>query len=76
MLGVMVCFEIIRRATFARTVYGLKGGHEEVAKLYPYNKIERKDLRVLVSIAFHALTFVMTIMLLALLIGAGVLGEL
>ena len=76
MLGVMVCFEIIRRATFARTVYGLKGGHEEVAKLYPYNRIENKNIRVLVSIAFHALTVVMTIMLLALLIGAGILGEL
>ena len=76
MVGVMMCFEIIRRAAFARTVYGLKGGHEEVAKLYPFNRIENKNIRVLVSIAFHALTFIMTIMLLALLIGAGVLGEL
>lgn len=76
MAGVMVCFEIVRRATFARTVYGLKGGHEEVSKIYPYNRIESKEIRILVSIAFHALAVLMTIMLLVLLISAGILGEL
>lgn len=76
MIGVMICFEIVRRATFARTVYGLKGGHEEVNLLYPYNRIESKEMRILVSIGFHISAFFMTIMLLALLISAGILGEL
>tara|TARA_B100000459_G_C8591353_1_gene207886 strand:+ start:592 stop:1902 length:1311 start_codon:yes stop_codon:yes gene_type:complete len=76
MVGVIVCFEIVRRATFARTIFGLKGGHEEVAKLYPYNRIEKKELRVVVAIGFHVLAASMTALLLALLIGAGIIGGL
>ncbi len=75
MIGVMICFEIVRRATFARVFYGIKGGKSEVEKLYPFNKIERNDLKVLLKIIFHGLAIAMTIGLLVLLIGAGIVNE-
>jgi len=73
-IGVMVCFEIVRRATFARVLFGIKGGHEEVKKLFPYNQTESREIRILIELIFHGLTTLMTIGLLALLIGAEVLG--
>jgi len=74
MFGVMVCFEIARRAAFARVVYGIKGGRAEVWKLFPYNRIENREVRVLVAVIFHGLAIGMTIGLLILIIGAGVLS--
>lgn len=74
MFGVMICFEIIRRATFARVVYGIKGGHSEVAKLFPYDRAKDRGVRILIAVVFHVLAIVMTIGLLILLIGAGILS--
>ena len=41
-VGVMVCFEIARRASLFRPLFGIKGGKEEVNKLFPYNRGEEK----------------------------------
>ena len=76
MAGVMVCFEVVRRARLARPLFGIKGGAEETSKTWPYNQIRDKNVRVLVSVAFHGLSFLVVIALYVLLIGAGWLGEL
>ncbi len=73
-IGVIICFEIIRRAKFARILFGIKGGHEEVAKIFPYNHIEEKVPRVILSVFFHIIAIAMTIGLLMLIIGAGMLA--
>lgn len=71
--GVMICFEIARRASLFRPLFGIKGGKEEVNKLYPYNKTEEKGIRLVVSLVFNALAVGMILMLLVWIIGAGVL---
>ena len=76
MAGVMVCFEVVRRAGLARPLFGIKGGQEEAEKTWPYNQIRERNVRILVSIAFHGLAFLVVIALYVLLIGAGWLGEL
>ena len=73
-VGVMICFEIARRASLFRPVFGIKGGKEEVIKLYPYNRIEEKGIRLLFSLVFNALAAGMILMLLLLIIGAGVIA--
>ena len=73
-VGVMICFEIARRASLFRPVFGIKGGKEEVIKLYPYNRIEEKGIRLLFSLVFNALAVGMIFMLLLLIIGAGVIA--
>ncbi len=73
-VGVMICFEIARRASLFRPVFGIKGGKEEVIKLYPYNRIEEKGIRLLFSLVFNALAVGMILMLLLLIIGAGVIA--
>ena len=70
----MGCFEIVRRATYFRAVFGIKGGHEEVAKIYPYNQMNNRNYRSAFAVFAHALAVVMVITLLALVIGAGILG--
>ncbi len=75
MFGVMVCFEIIRRATYARVVYGIKGSNSDVSQLFPYTRIEDRSLRILLAIAFHIFAVGMTIGLLIFLIGAGVITD-
>lgn len=75
MIGVMVCFEIARRATYFRAVFGIRGGNEEVAKIYPYNQMQNRNARIAFAIFCHALAVVMVIGLLVLLIGAGILAE-
>lgn len=73
-VGVMICFEIARRASLFRPVFGIKGGKEEVIKLYPYNRIEEKGIRLLFSLVFNALAVGMILVLLLLIIGAGVIA--
>ena len=73
-VGVMICFEIARRASLFRPVFGIKGGKEEVIKLYPYNRIEEKGIRLLFSLVFNALAVGMILMLLLLIVGAGVIA--
>ena len=72
-VGVMICFEIARRASLFRPLFGIKGGKEEVNKLYPYNKIEEKGIRFIVSLVFNALAVGMILMLMLLFIAAGVI---
>ena len=72
-VGVMICFEIARRASLFRPLFGIKGGKEEVNKLFPYNRGEEKGIRVAFSLVFNALAVGMTLMLLLLIIGAGLI---
>ena len=74
MVGVMICFEIARRATYFRAVFGIKGGHEEVAKIYPYNQMQNRNYRMAFAVFSHALAVVMIITLLTLVIGVGIIG--
>ena len=73
-VGVMICFEIARRASLFRPLFGIKGGREEVNKLYPYNKTEEKGIRFVVSLVFNTLAVGMILMLLVWIIGADVLS--
>ena len=72
--GVMICFEIARRASLFRPLFGIKGGKEEVNKLYPYNRANEKGIHIMFSLIFNALAVVMILMLLLLIIGAGVIS--
>tara|TARA_B100000214_G_scaffold329297_1_gene268968 strand:- start:416 stop:1723 length:1308 start_codon:yes stop_codon:yes gene_type:complete len=72
-VGVIICFEIARRASLFRPLFGIKGGNEEVNKLYPYNRAQEKGTRVVFSLIFNALAVGMILMLLILIIGAGLI---
>ena len=74
MIGVMVCFEIVRRTRFTRVLFGIKGGREELAKIYPYNIADEKSTRIIIEIIAYILSFIMTIGLIIMLIGAGILS--
>lgn len=74
MVGVMVCFEVFRRARFARPLFGIKGGNEEIVRLWPYNQIHDKGIRTLVSITFHGLSFLVVLVLYIFLITAEWIG--
>jgi glucan biosynthesis protein C len=74
MVGVMICFEISRRARFVRPLFGINRGTNEVEKLFPYNQTENPSVRILFSILFHILSIGMTTGLLILLISASILG--
>ena len=69
--GVMVCFEVVRRASLARPLFGMKGGKEEVAKVWPYNRTEDDSLRMVLSLTFHALSLGVVFVLYVFLISAG-----
>lgn len=73
-IGVMICFEITRRASLARVFFGVKGGHEEAMKLYPYTQVKGRDSRTVLALFFHGLVAGMILMLIVMLIGAGILG--
>ena len=75
LFGVMFCFEIIRRTTFARIFYGIKGGHSEVELLFPYNQVESRRGRLLIAFLFHIIAIGMTLGLLILLVSAGILSN-
>jgi len=74
MVGVMVCFEVVRRARFARPLFGIKGGREEVVKLWPYNQTEDDSLRTVLSLVFHALSLGVVFVLYVFLISAEWIG--
>ena len=74
MIGVMVCFEIVRRTRFTRVLFGIKGGREELAKIYTYNIDDEKSTRIIIEIISYILSFMMTIGLIIMLIGAGILS--
>jgi len=73
-VGVMLCFEVVRRASLARPLFGIKGGKEEVDKLWPYNQTEDDSLRIVLSLTFHALSLGVVFVLYVFLISAGWLG--
>jgi glucan biosynthesis protein C len=73
-VGVMVCFEIARRASLFRPLFGIKGGKDEVNKLYPYNRTDERGVRIVFSLVFNTLAMGMILMLLVWIIGAGVLS--
>ena len=74
-VGVMICFEIARRASIFRPLFGIKGGKEEVNQLYPYNRVEKKGIRTAFSLVFNGLAAGMILMLLLLIIGAGLIEQ-
>lgn len=74
-VGVMICFEIARRASFFRPFFGIKGGKEEVNNLYPFNQTKDNGIRILFSLIFNALAVGMILMLLLWIIGAGVIAQ-
>ena len=74
MVGVMVCFEVVRRARFARPLFGIKGGRDEVVKLWPYNQTEDDSLRTVLSLVFHALSLGVVLVLYVFLISAEWIG--
>lgn len=61
MFTVMFCFEISRRAVWARPLFGIKGGFSEVKKLFPYNLIDDPTTNVIISLIFHFFTLAMII---------------
>ena len=73
MIGVIICFEIARRARFSRVFFGIKGGQEEVNKLFPYNQTKNKRIRMILSLIFHFSTIIMIIGLWIWIAGAGAL---
>ena len=76
MLAVMVCFEIVRRARFARVFFGIKGGGNEVYELFPYKHINEESLNIIIEFFFHILVLIMIIGLLIFLVAAGLINEL
>ena len=70
MAGVLICFEIVRRARFARPLFGIKGGREQVVMLWPYNRTKDESLRKALSVGFHGLSFLVVIVLYLFLISA------
>ncbi len=74
MVGVMVCFEVVRRARFARPLFGIKGGREQVVRLWPYNKTNDESLRTVFALAFHGLSLVVVFVLYVFLISAEWIG--
>ncbi len=72
-IGVMICFEIVRRAKYFRVLFGIKGGNEAVNRIYPYDKIKNHKFRIIFAISCHILTILMIIGLMVQLILAGIL---
>jgi hypothetical protein len=68
MAGVMACFEVVRRARFARPLFGIKGGHDEVARLWPYDQTSDQSLRTVFSLMFHGLSLIVVLVLYVFLI--------
>lgn len=74
MAGVMACFEVVRRARFARPLFGIKGGRDEVVRLWPYNQTSDETLRKVISLAFHGLAFLVVLIMYVFLISAEWIG--
>ena len=70
-VGVLVCFEIVRRASLFRPFFGIRGGQEKVMQLFPFNSTQERPLTVLFAFFSHSLTLGMVIVLMLLL---GILG--
>tara|TARA_Y100000766_G_scaffold150772_1_gene129547 strand:+ start:109 stop:414 length:306 start_codon:yes stop_codon:yes gene_type:complete len=70
-VGVLVCFEIVRRASLFRPFFGIKGGQEMVMKLFPFNSTQEKPLTILFALFSHGLTLGMVIVLMLSLVILG-----
>ena len=62
-VGVLVCFEIVRRASLFRPFFGIRGGQEKVMQLFPFNSTQERPLTVLFAFFSHSLTLGMVIVL-------------
>ena len=62
-VGVLVCFEIVRRASLFRPFFGIRGGQEKVMQLFPFNSTQERPLTVLFALFSHSLTLGMVIVL-------------
>ncbi len=76
LVSVLVCFEIVRRATYFRAVFGIKGGKEEVEKIYPYNQMQNRNSRIIFAIFCHIITVMIIIGLMMLIVFAEIISEL
>ena len=72
-VGVLICFEVVRRASLFRLLFGIKGGKKEINKLYPYNRAQEKGTSIAFSFLFNTLAVGMILMLLLWIIGAGLI---
>ena len=62
-VGVMICFEIARRASLS-DLCSVSRVKEEVNKLYPFNQTKDNGIRILFPLIFNALAVGMILMLL------------
>ena len=70
-VGVLTCFEVVRRAFIFRPIFGLRGGQEKVVELFPYNSTDERSLQVFFTIFFHGMSFGMVIVLMLSLVVLG-----
>ena len=62
-ITVLACFEIVRRASLFRPVFGIKGGQEEVNLLFPFNSTKERPLSVIFTLMSHGMALGMVIVL-------------
>ena len=54
-VSVLVIFEFVRRASLFRLLFGIKGGSEEVSKLWPFDLTRDSGTRTALSVFFNSL---------------------
>ncbi len=54
-VSVLVIFEFVRRASLFRFLFGIKGGSEEVSKVWPFDLTRDRGTRVALSVFFNSL---------------------
>ena len=54
-VSVLVIFEFVRRASLFRFLFGIKGGSEEVSKVWPFDLTRDRETRVALSVFFNSL---------------------
>ena len=67
--GVLACFELVKRASLLRPLFGIKGGREKVLELFPYNYTDDKSLHILFNLIFHIFALGLIVVLTLLMIG-------
>ncbi|RAH16590.1 MAG: hypothetical protein CMB56_000665 [Methanobacteriota archaeon] len=75
MVGVIICFEIVRRASLFRIFFGLKGGKESLYQIFPFNKTKTRESKFVLSLLSNAVAFGMIFGLLLFLITAGLVSK-
>ena len=67
--GVLACFELVKRASLLRPLFGIKGGREKVLELFPYNYTDDKSLHILFNLIFHTFALGLIVVLTLLMMG-------